>query len=400
MNAANRDAQSPAKKFVDDPNYKKDVLSCSECGWIGIKEPTITKCPFCGNEGISQELPMIRPWGFAPKDGRAYSDAQIDEQYSKVLSPLYSTLPDFKDIKDITGCDNVRVASRSDQSIIVLNKGPAKMGFTLCEDCGAIMPAVVSDALKGVYKPYRINYGSKCNHSRVIDVNLGYELKTDMLVLEFSLDKRKIDTRKDNIWIPRAARTLAESIRLTAGEMLDIDIGELASGYRLRWSKDTFNIDVYLYDNLSSGAGYSKLLCQYVSELLQRTKDRLEKCDCDSACYKCLKNYGNQYYHSVLDRFAALDLLNLGMSSKLHDGIDLGEQEQLLLPLVDILKESGISITCSGHDIKATNGNKTKGICVYPAMLNMHGDRIMVSDYLLKYAKPAAVEKIVNAFGQ
>ena len=82
----------------------------------------------------------------------------------------------------------------------------------------------------------------------------------------------------------------------------------------------------------------------------------------------------------------------------MHNSRDLEEQKQLLFPLVDILKESGVSISCSGHDIKAICGNNTKVLCVYPAMLNMQSDKIMISDYSLKYTKPAAVEKIINAF--
>ena len=51
---------------------------------------------------------MLRPWGFAPKNAEAVPDAQLDEEYSSVQPPLYSTLPDAEDIQAIPGCQNIR----------------------------------------------------------------------------------------------------------------------------------------------------------------------------------------------------------------------------------------------------------------------------------------------------
>lgn len=47
------------------------------------------------------------------------------------------------------------------------------------------------------------------------NVNLGYDFITDMLVLEFTIDVRIIDARRnDNPWLNRAAQSLAEALRL------------------------------------------------------------------------------------------------------------------------------------------------------------------------------------------
>ena len=41
---------NPAKSFIEDPNYLKVVVECSECGWFGLQEENNSgKCPFCGN---------------------------------------------------------------------------------------------------------------------------------------------------------------------------------------------------------------------------------------------------------------------------------------------------------------------------------------------------------------
>lgn len=395
-----RNPQSPVSSFINDPNYNKKVISCRACGWFDIQRRDVSKCPFCGNPDLNHELPMIKPWGFAPKDGRAYSDAQIDEEYSAVKEPLYSTLPTAEEMETVADFINIRKASRSDQSIIIMNKGPADTGFTLCPDCGAIMPAEKTDPLKKVYRPYKINgVDNRCPHSNSFDVNLGYEMKTDMLVLEFKLDKKSINTgMHNNLWLVRAGASLSEAIRLVAGEKLDIEFTELVTGFRIRDGQDYAYVDVYIYDSLSSGAGYSEHLSSFIDELLIDTLDMLEDCSCDSACYDCLKHYRNQHLHGKLNRHAAADLLKWGMHNTLPQDYTLNEQWNLLYPVVNVLEEYRLRIAQRDDCICISSDNEEKEIVVYPAMRKAPAStrRIYISDYMLKYARPTAVECILN----
>ena len=69
----------------------------------------------------------------------------------------------------------------------------------------------------------------------------------------------------------------------------------------------------------------------------------------------------------------------------------------MITPLIDILKQSGCNITVS-NDIKATGKHYTKKVVIYPAMwVEPHADNtIFVSDAYIKYAKPYAVQKILD----
>ena len=118
----------------------------------------------------------------------------------------------------------------------MLNKGIENNGFMICKDCGAAMPGNDQSILDKVNRPYKSKFlRSRCKHSNAINVNLGYDFVTDMLVLEFALDDSRIDThRKENPWLSRAAQSLAEALRLTASQELDIEFTELVTGYRLR----------------------------------------------------------------------------------------------------------------------------------------------------------------------
>ena len=90
---------SPARTYTEDPNYVKAILTCPECGWFGLKEEQITRCPFCGNSPLQLARDMMRPWGFAPRNAEAIPEAQLEEEYTAVQQPLYSTLPEAEEMK-------------------------------------------------------------------------------------------------------------------------------------------------------------------------------------------------------------------------------------------------------------------------------------------------------------
>ena len=393
-------ATSPARNYIDDPNYLKRVMTCHECGWFGLADDNMQTCPFCGNTSIEETVPMLRPWGFAPKNARAIPNAQLSEEYSAVQPPLYSTLPDSDDIKNVPGYKRIRVASRTNQRIIMMNKGVSSMGFMVCEDCGAAMPGNTDAVLKELSRPYITKLAKgRCQHPNALNVNLGYDFVTDMMVLEFALDDTVVDTRRNgNPWLPRAAQSLAEALRLAASKELDIEFSELVTGYRLRTTQNESYVDIYLYDSLSSGAGYAAAVANEIDKLLVSVKDILKNCSCTCSCYKCIKHYRNQYVHGMLDRFAALQLLNWGRDSSIESSFSNEEQKELLSPLIYILEKSGYHMGFEMGTITIQRNGLAKTIGVYPSMWAEPKGKntIYLSDALLKYAKPYAVQKIFD----
>ena len=162
----------------------------------------------------------MRPWGFAPRNAEAIPDVQLSEEYTAVQQPLYSTLPDAEEMKLAPGCKNIRIASRTNQRIIMLNKGSDDKGFMVCKDCGASMPGDNISVLNDINRPYKSKFArNRCRHGNSFNVNLGYDFITDMLVLELTIDDKIIDARRyDNPWLSRAAQSLAEALRLVASK--------------------------------------------------------------------------------------------------------------------------------------------------------------------------------------
>ena len=395
----NDQLKTPARAFIEDPNYNKDVLTCAACGWFGLAADSKKKCPFCGNPSLSKMRPLLRPWGFAPKNGKSVEVAQLNESYSYPQPPIYSTIPDKNDVSALQGFSNIKMAIRSNQRIIMLNKGPGGKGFTVCCDCGAAVPAKNKDAIKNVKRPYWLgNLKTPCKHINHIDVNLGYDFITDMLVLEFKLDPNKLHISFDRkSWLNRGGQSLAEALRLAACNELDIEFGELVTGYRIRDGKGGSFLDIYLYDSLSSGAGYAVTVAQSIDKILDETRNILD-CDCDSACYQCLKHYKNQNVHPLLDHQAAMDLLNWGQQGVVPDELTLSEQLKKIRELEGILLRAGVRLSVQNNKIMAQTKNGSTQIYVYPALRvrPVLPNTVSISDAELKYAKPMVLSRIMD----
>lgn len=390
----------PARAYVEDPNYLKEILSCPKCGWFGLKEESLTLCPFCSSKSIISSKPLLRPWGFAPKDGKSISKAQLIEQYTSVQQPLYSTLPNFSDMISVSNCDNIRIASRTNQRIIMMNKGVQDCGFMVCKDCGASMPGDDERVLNSIYRPYNNKYaGKKCNHLNTVNVNLGFDFITDMLVLEFFLDSNYINVdRNENLWLERAGQSLAEAMRLAASKHLDVEFTELVTGYRIRENSKGSFIDIYLYDSLSSGVGYADSIANDIEEILIEVEDLLKNCDCSSSCHNCLRNYRNQFVHGLLDRFAALELLQWGKNGTVASALNFEKQVDIIKPLCNILSSFNCILDFSNKKITITKDKFKKTLVVYPAMWSEKNKEktIYLRDSYIKYSKPFAVQKILD----
>ena len=390
-------------KFFGDENYQKELVACKECEWFDIRNPKekLSKCPSCGapEEKLSYDEKMIRPWGFAPLGGRE-EKREINEKYSHVLPPLYSTVASADEIKDTPNCRYIRHSVRANQRIIMLNKGYMNKGFYICNCCGLAVSGDSSlESIKKLPSPYSSKH---CAHN-FIKTNLGYDFKTDMLVFEIAFPDKDINLEnRDLTWIKRAAQSAAEALRLAASEILDIEFTELVTGYRYRKNQRDSYVDLYIYDQLSSGAGYSSHLKELIPELLSKTRDILNcKNSCESACYHCLKHYRNQFVHDHLDRFAAIDLLNWGIEGKFPDVIDYDKQKEYVKPIESIISQLNLKILYndSMKQIEIVSEHFKKLLNIYPSMLRNEGNAnsIAISEIYAKYGKPIMIKKILEA---
>jgi ATP-dependent helicase YprA (DUF1998 family) len=70
-------------------------------------------------------------------------------------------------------------------------------------------------------------------------------------------------------------------------------------------------VEVFLYDTLAGGAGFSPQLVVRGQELFETALAFLEICPepCDASCYRCLRSFRNKLDHALLDRFVGAQLV-------------------------------------------------------------------------------------------
>jgi len=395
---------TPAKKYFGNKEYYKKIYYCknNSCGWFSTVFPQNGKCPFC-NFDYLEERNFLKPWGFAPVEGKSITESLISEEYSYAGKPYYSATPKKDDMKS-TSFKNIKYAKRSDQRLVIANEGPEGKGFFVCKDCGAAVPGTEEfDHLK-IKRPYKHPWSDKkCLHRNVENVILGHEFNTDMVVYEFTIQNSKVNTKLYKNWIDIASLTVSEVFTLAAARVLDIEFNEIKSGYRIRSSEKYTFVDIYIFDSLSSGAGYSSQISYLTNRLIDEAIDLLSDCNCQSSCHECLNHFWNQRVQDKLDREIALQFLEYGIHDKIKVEYTTNEQKEIFKPLEELLRvENDYEIGIDEDKIYVSNKKRKIRVYIYPNMWNENINNIptsvtAVSDRLIEYALPMAYKKIIDA---
>jgi len=333
-----------AEFYFTNNDYYKDIYICSDCNWFGLKQEDSSgmKCPYCGSDILQRKL--LRPWGFSPVKGDEVKFEDEDEQRTYTESPYYSYVPENVP-KDKYGQSNIHFASLADRKVLTVNMGKGKNGFNVCKKCGGAEVADVNvDGKFSFSQPYHDNH-RLCHHDGTVDTNLflGYEFLTDMFMLDIAYHSTKLvsnSNAEERSIFRTAVTTFHEALKKAVSLVLDIDYNEINGGWRPRIKSDeNSHIEMFFYDNLISGAGYSSLIGSILDKVLDKARKILTECECSRSCKNCLDNYWNQRNHRLFDRYLGLQLLDYVESGKLPDEYDANEQKKLLAPLIKLISE-------------------------------------------------------------
>ena len=333
-----------AEYYFTSKDYKKYIIVCTECNWFGDGQEEYTECPYC--HAPVERHSMIKPWGFAPVKGDPvkYEDEEEEKTYAE--APYYSYVPKDTEMQNYKH-SYIRFANLQNRKVLTVNMGKKKNGFNICTKCGG---AEVAESLQTsdfrFSQPYHDRY--LCRHEGTVATNiyLGYEFLTDMFMLDIRYDNQKLvsnyDSEEKNI-LRSAATTLHEAIKKAVSLSLDIDYNEINGGWRTRLEENgEVHIEMFFYDNLTSGAGYSALIGEdrVLDDVFSRTKEILTECTCSKSCRNCLDNFYNQRNHDIFDRTLAAQLLEYALNRKYPEDYSEEEQEVYLVPLKKLIKES------------------------------------------------------------
>jgi len=321
--------------FSRKPNYgpTDKLFECDDCHAVDLikldqNEPET--CPECGSYNVLA-YPFLRPRGFTVD--QAAPDAGCEKyrwggrERSGYVAPARLLVGETsfnagKPQKPFAPAlfTQVRVGQ-----LLIANKGPDRSfpGFLICPDCGRYFPDpddVGQHAYPANIPPHWGKHkgpraGDTCpNKSNFTNrVVLGHTFHSEVVLLGVDLpdtmDAPFQEPSGRAIWY-----SFGSLVKNAASVVLQINPEELAVGVRpvLR-SPNRLHGEVFLYDNVSGGAGYARAIAQNMEEILQKARNLGHQClnkNCTGACYQCLFDYRNQVLHPLLDRSLGVAILD------------------------------------------------------------------------------------------
>ena len=312
---------------------KRLYCECSACGFartfeIGeIDRGEKQDCRACGTEDTFGEARYwLRPPGFAhPVDMEEVTspDDMPETSYATRAKLTMETPSD--DSKWTQVNERVRVLKER-KLLLVSNTGPKKDGYSYCVKCGRIEAS--SDPTPLLSAPHRKPYPDEkepmCEGAGTTrHIVLGTDFITDIAL--FSMDvELPLRLRPGQYPTAVALRTVSEALAKAASQLLEIEPGELMAEYRPSLTpegRDGLKAEVFLYDTLPGGAGFSSQLVERGTELFQRALRLVKTCpeNCDTSCYRCLRSFKNKFEHGLLDRHVAAELLEYLLTGTLPE---------------------------------------------------------------------------------
>ncbi len=302
------------------PPYK--IGMCRDCqALLDPVDEALQRCPICGSSEY-RTLSLSEPAGFRTDfhSGRDFS-GQMDFAPRASRARLGADIPGDR-WHIVRGSRVAALSSTDPNSVFAINDNDGKLfEFRQNNDGTWVIPSA-----------YPSRNSRPSLDSAPLDARaLASITKTDILVA--GLDPAHLPPGLNLSPARVSARAAWFSfgfmLQTAAAVRLDVDRNELRVGLRTaQLPGGGAEGQVFLSDRLENGAGYATFFSRpaeftaLLDDLLTSFRPAWEHHQqagrpCDSACYDCLKDYSNQYYHPLLDWRLALDLAELAAGEPL-----------------------------------------------------------------------------------
>jgi hypothetical protein len=260
------------------------------------------KCPVCDHDGKSplrrKQHYVVPEYGFTTDLEKGGEKITFDRP-ERIPSSRVLFVPQ-QDGEDPTiftiGKEgrSVSLKTTDEAEFFVFNDGEDRSGrgFFLCRSCGRKLDAASLD------KPHNRPFGGECK-GRPNWEHLGHEFRGSAARLLF--EGTGFEYGEHSFW-----QSLLYALLGGMSEALSIELGDIDGIIRPVASQGSVVQEVVLFDNVPGGAGHVKRLesQEDLVATLEAAFRRVENCNCgrDASCYRCLRNYRNQYSHDLLMR--------------------------------------------------------------------------------------------------
>ena len=313
---------------IDSDRYeawatRRLYFECERCHY-SIKEAMaaaekgdVRDCPACGGpDTFGPARHWMQPPGFAHPMGKAEGTSPDDQPAKSYATRAKLAAPTPSDESRWDRFNGqVRTYYLRDH-LLVTNRGPKDEGYNYCTRCGRVEPSAIgqSTVLVPHQKPFPMPRDQACQGGRTATgIVLGTDFITDVLLMSIRVPE-PISLRPGLLATDVALRTVCEALTTAACALLELEPTELQAEYRPALTEAGQlgqEAEIYIYDTLSGGAGFSRHVNGLGSELFRRALTLLTDCpeNCDRSCYRCLRSYKNKFEHESLDRFLGAILL-------------------------------------------------------------------------------------------
>lgn len=294
------------------------LQQCSSCKFttVSLGNP-YTDCPECGAAGTMHGvLPgstfseIVEPVSFNV-DANAHPVRHLKATYSGYSVPRMLNMPPWP-----TRSDGAKYVIRSstdangskNPEILFSNMGTNRLGYAYCPICGRMEPMPEDDTQTPLADHRRLDGEEICpsaqqGHIRR-NVVLAGRYQTDFVEIKF------YDGNNREICDDSTLYSLGVILTRKLSEALGINDGEIGFGLNADYNS------VFIYDTAIGGAGYSPLLREYCTQVLDAALADLRNCDCEKACTHCLVDRKTQWSLDLLDRHAVIDWLEMEKESR------------------------------------------------------------------------------------
>lgn len=376
-----------AEKLFNDCNT---LVMCDTCSFVRDprhKGAFAADCPVCGSSLRAERV--IQPEVFGPEAAIALSEDDREQEIT------YATMAQFpqpiggETFEFVEVGPHIQVTHATENRLLTMNKGKNRdgdaLGFSVCRKCGCACVNDDDNVKMGRHKRPYLPRGfqiPECD-GEFERVFLWFDFPTDLLLLRLTVSQplvTDLSTLSTVRTLESAVHSIAQALRLAASRhrQLDLDPTEFGAGHRLLPAQQDGSVllDVYLYDTLAGGAGYSQLAAKYFDEIIESTLAVLENCDCETSCTDCLDHFHNQHLKKRLDRKLGASLLRYCLYGTVPASAPISEQVQNLTSLASSLTLDGYEVETPGQlnerlvPMVIRRGKKSSSFETYPTLLN------------------------------
>jgi hypothetical protein len=292
---------------------------CSNCRRVEQGSINDQFLPACACGAVPQGLFKLRSFIEPPGFTTLWDDPVPEPRLFRLKPPPTSEVflvegaaPEaFEPYRVMPG---ITLGYRSDGLLFRANPGRAYSQFRICQQCGRGFDLTENA------RNHRTPWGSRCQGTPIVRVDLAFQFKTDTLQIRFDGLRPEAPAITDQgFWL-----SLQTAFVSSAAEVLGIPARDIDGTFRSQFEQGRGG-ELVVFDRVPGGAGYVERIRRELLDILRAAHNRTRNCrnqTCDSrgSCYACLRTYGNQFQWDLLNRGSVADwlelILGLGSATK------------------------------------------------------------------------------------